>query len=85
MTLREQVDKLKAEALVLSTYFSLTEAQLKPVAEAVKASDALWDSSGYVEPQDLERAADAINDAIEDVCLANKISDYDIEQLLPVV
>lgn len=83
MTLREQVDKLKAEALVLSTCFSLTEAQLKPVADAVKASDDLWNASGYVEPQDLERAADAINDAIEDVALANKISDYDIEQLLP--
>lgn len=83
MTLRDKVDKLKAEALVLSTCFSLTEAQLKPVADAVKASDDLWNAPGYVEPQDLERAADAINDAIEDVALANKISDYDIEQLLP--
>lgn len=83
MTLRDNVDKLKAEALVLSTCFGLTEAQLKPVADAVKASDDLWNSSGYVDPQNLEQAADAINDAIEDVCLANKISDYDIEQLLP--
>lgn len=83
MTLKEQVDRLKAEALVLSTCFGLTTEQLAPVAEAIKASDELWNFPGYVNPTELEAAADAINDAIEDVCLANKISDMQIERLLP--
>lgn len=82
MTLKEEVDKLKAEALVLSTCFGLTAEQLAPVTEAIAASDKLWDFPGYVNPIELETAMNGINDAIEDVCLANKISDMDIERLL---
>lgn len=83
MTLQEKVNQLKAEALVLSTCFGLNEEQLAPVEQAIKASDELWNFPGYVDPTELEQAADAINDAIEDVCLANKISDMQIERLLP--
>lgn len=83
MTLQEAVNKLKAEALVLSTCFGLSSEQLAPVEQAIKASDELWNFPGHVDPTELEAAADAINDAIEDVCIANKISDMQIERLLP--
>ena len=75
----DRTAKLKAEAEALTTRFGLTVAQLQPVTEAVKRVNMMWGRESFVAPEELENVADLLNDAIEDVCLANGIADFMLE------
>lgn len=81
MTLNERANKLKAEALALDSCFGLSDDAVKPVKDAMASYDKLWNFDGYVNPDELHAALDKVNDAIEDVSIAHKITEEQLEQL----
>ncbi len=83
MELKQKLNSLKEEInITLQSFSEITEADKKPLLQAIKASDNLWDYPGYVAPPELEEAYDNINAAFEDLCLKYKVSQELIDSLL---
>lgn len=79
MSIAEQQHKLIVEANVLMAHFNIPAEAQQPLQKAVDNFTEAWTRAAYVDPEELSTLMYAINDAIEDVCLAHRITDEQLE------
>lgn len=79
MTIQERGVKLASQAKVLALYYNVTSSRLqRDLMNFVE----LWNTPGHVEPELFAAILDMIEAEIEDLCLANKITEEELDELV---
>lgn len=79
MTIQERGVKLATEAKVLALHYNITSAKLQ---RQLMNFVELWNTPGHVEPELFTAILDDIEAQIEDLCLANKITEDELDELV---
>lgn len=78
MTIQEHRNKLMQEAQALKHFYSIESPKLR---EAFAAFDAAYNSPAHVESEEFSALLNAVDAELEDLCIANKITEDLLDDL----